>query len=432
MNTVLYTEFSFLRLSNVLPSHWLIYERKHFMLKKIMHTEDYLLVSHFKPAERLKTIKASGIRRFFALAQKTPGIINLTVGEPDFAPPAHVLEAYSRAAKEGKTHYTPTNGIPELREALSQKIYREYNIHYDPDTEMLITVGGTEAIFLALFSLVNLGDEVLIPNPGFVCYEPGVLLAGGVPVSFPLFEENGFKPSVENVTSLITKKSRVIILNYPNNPTGAILSRDEAAALAKIAVEHDLIVISDEVYEKILYDEVKHYCFATFRGMRERTLIVNSFSKTYAMTGLRVGYVYGPKALVAPLWLTHQYTVACVNTPAQYAALAALNGPQDSVVNMVREFDRRRRLVHGRLNEIEGFACKLPKGAFYVFPNIKDFGMSSEEVADFLVKESRVATVPGSAFGSHGEGYLRISYAASYEQLEEALARIEKAVEKNR
>lgn len=402
------------------------------MLKKIMHTEDYLLVSHFKPAERLKTIKSSGIRRFFALAQKTSGIINLTVGEPDFTPPPHVLEAYSRAAKEGKTHYTLTNGIPELREALSQKAYKDYNLRYDPDAEILVTVGGTEAIFLALFSLVNPGDEVLIPNPGFVCYEPSVLLAGGVPVSVPLFEESGFKPSVENVTSLITKKSRVIILNYPNNPTGAVLSHDEAAALAKIAVEHDLIVISDEVYEKILYDETKHCCFATFRGMRERTLVVNSFSKTYAMTGLRVGYVYGPRELVAPLWLAHQYTVACVNTPAQYAALAALNGPHDSVASMVQEFDRRRHLVHDRLNEIEGFACKLPKGAFYVFPNIKDFGMSSEEVAEFLAKESRVATVPGSAFGSHGEGYLRISYATSYEQLEEALTRIEKAVKKRR
>lgn len=388
------------------------------------------MVSDFKPAKRLKHIKASGIRRFFALSQEIPDIINLTVGEPDFAPPKHVLDECLLAAKEGKTHYPPTNGIQELRSGLAQKAYNDYHLRYDPTSEMLITVGGTEAIFLALFGLINPDDEVLIPNPGFVCYEPGVLLAGGVPVSIPLSEEKEFKPSVNDVMSLITDKSRVMILNYPNNPTGAVLSYDEAAALAKIAVERDLIVISDEVYEKIVYDGAKHHCFAAFPGMRERTLVVNSFSKTYAMTGLRVGYVYGPSELVAPLWLAHQYTVACVNSLAQYAALAALKGSQDFVRSMVQEFDRRRHLVHDRLDEIGGFSCVLPKGAFYVFPNISSFGMTSEEFAGFLAKEAHVATVPGSAFGSYGEGYLRISYAAAYDELEEAMNRIEKAVKK--
>ncbi|MEM3536144.1 MAG: pyridoxal phosphate-dependent aminotransferase [Candidatus Bathyarchaeia archaeon] len=400
------------------------------MLKKIMHNEEYSLTSNFKPAERLKNIKPSGIRRFFALAQETPNAINLSVGEPDFTPPKHALEAGWKAVKEGKTHYAPTNGFPELREALAQKAYCDYNLKYDPNSEVLVTVGGTEAIFLALFSLINPGDEVLIPNPGFVCYQPSVILAGGVPVSVPLLEKNDFKPSIEDVTSLITKKSRVMLLNYPNNPTGAVLSRDEAAALAKIAVEHDLIVISDEVYEKIVYDDAEHYCFAAFPGMRERTLVVNSFSKTYAMTGLRVGFVYGAKELISSLWLVHQYTVACVNGLSQYTALAALKGPQDFVKDMVREFDRRRHLVHKRLNEIRGFNCSLPKGAFYVFPSIRGFNMRSEEFAEFLVKEARVTTVPGSAFGSYGEGYIRISYAAAYEQLEEALNRIEKAVKK--
>jgi aspartate/methionine/tyrosine aminotransferase len=277
---------------------------------------------------------------------------------------------------------------------------------------------------------VNPGDEVLIPNPGFVCYEPSVLLAGGVPVSVPLREENSFKPSIEDVISCITKKSRVMILNYPNNPTGAVLSHDEAASLAKIAVEHDLIVISDEVYEKIVYDDAKHNCFATFPGMRERTLVVNSFSKTYAMTGLRVGYIYGPKEIVSFLWLVHQYTVACVDTLAQHIALAALKGSQDFVKDMVQEFDRRRQLIHKRLMEIGGFNCSLPKGAFYVFPSVKDFGMNSEEFAEFLVNEASVVAVPGSAFGVHGEGYMRISYAAAYEKLEEALNRIERAVTK--
>jgi len=388
------------------------------------------LASRFKPAERLKHIKLSGIRRFFALAQEMPDVINLSVGEPDFTPPKHALEAGWRAAKEGKTHYAPTNGISELREALAQKAYREYNLSYDPNSEILITVGGSEAIFLALIALINPGDEVLIPNPGFVCYEPCVLLAGGVPVSVPLLEENGFKPSVDDVMSLITEKSRVMILNYPNNPTGAVLPRDEVAALAKIAVERDMVVISDEVYEKIIYDNADHHCAATFRGMRERTLVTNSFSKTYAMTGLRVGFVYGPKELISPIWLVHQYTVACVDTLAQYIALAALKGPQDFVKEMVQEFDRRRHLVYKRLDEIGGFTCILPKGAFYVFPKIKDFGMSSEDFAEFLIRSAHVATVPGSSFGSYGNGngYIRISYAAAYEQLEEALNRIEKAV----
>jgi len=388
------------------------------------------LVSSFKAAERLKCIKSSGIRRFFTLAREIPDIISLNVGEPDFTPPKHVLDAGWQAAREGKTHYTPTNGVPELREALTHKIYRDYGLSYDPDSEILITVGGTEAIFLALLGLVNPGDEVLIPDPGFVCYEPGVLLAGGVPVHIPLLEEREFKPSVDDVTSLITDKSRVIILNYPNNPTGAVLSHDEISSLVKIAVERDMIVISDEVYEKIIYDAAKHYCLATFKGMQERTLVINSFSKTYAMTGLRIGYVYGPKDLVSPLWLVHQYAVACANSLTQYVALAALSGPQDFVKNMVQEFDRRRRLVHKKLDEIKGFKCALPKGAFYVFPNVRSFGSSSEELTEFLVREAHVTTVSGSAFGNYGEGYIRISYATAYEQLEEALTRIEKAVKK--
>jgi len=397
-----------------------------------MRNEEYLLVSDFKPAERLKRIKPSGIRRFFTLAQGIPDAISLSLGEPDFTSPRHALDAGCQAAKEGKTHYPPTNGIPELREALVQKAYRDYSLSYDPNSEILITVGGTEAIFLALMGLVNPGDEVLIPNPGFVVYEPGVLLTDGVAVHVPLLEKNDFRPCIDDVMSLITDKSRVMILNYPNNPTGAVLSYDEVAALAKIAVERDLIVISDEVYDKIIYDGAKHYCLATFPEMRERTLVVNSFSKTYAMTGLRVGYVYGPKELISSIWLMHQYTVACVNSLAQYVALAALRGPQDFVRNMVKEFDRRRRLVYKRLNEIEGFNCALPKGAFYVFPNIKGSGKSSEEFAEFLVREAHVTVVPGSAFGSYGEGYIRISYAAAYEQLEEALNRIEKAVKRLR
>lgn len=382
------------------------------------------------PSERLKQIKPSGIRRFFSLVQEMKNIVNLSVGEPDFSPPQHALEAGYQAAKEGKTHYSPTNGIRELREALTDRVFEDYELNYDPDSEVLVTVGGTESIFVALLGLINPGDEVLIPNPGFVLYEPCVRLAGGTPVSVPLLESNSFKPSIEDVMSLVTDKSRVIILNYPNNPTGSVLSYAEAEALTRIALEHDLIIISDEVYDKIIYDNTKHCCIGSLPGLRERTLIVNSFSKTYAMTGLRIGYVFGPKELLAPLWLVHQYAVSCVNSLAQYIALAALRGPQDFVQNMVREFDRRRHLVYQRLKKINGFKCTLPSGAFYMFPQVTDFGMSSEEFAGFLVKEAGVAVVPGTAFGTKGEGYIRLSYAASYDVLEEALDRIEAAVKK--
>lgn len=388
------------------------------------------MTSNFKAAERLKNLKRSGIRRFFAAAQEIPSTINLSVGEPDFIPPKHVLDGGWQLLLERGTHYAPTNGIPDLREALVEKAYKDYGLQYDPDSEVLVTVGGTEAIFLALLALVNPGDEVLVPNPGFVCYEPSVLLAGGVPVSIPLLEDNEFKPSIESVTSLITDKSRVMILNSPNNPTGCVLSYDEMAALAKIAVDRDLIVISDEVYEKILYDDAEHHCIASLPNMKERTLVVGSFSKTYAMTGLRIGYIYGPKELISPIWLIHQYLVACVDNFAQYAALAALKGPQDFVRDMVKELDRRRRFIFKRLSEIEGFSCTLPKGAFYIFPNIKRFKLSSEDFSQLLLDEARVATVPGSTFGSYGEGYIRLSYAAAYEELEEAMNRIEKTVKK--
>jgi len=363
----------------------------------------------------------------FVQAKGIPKVISLGVGEPDFSPPPHVLEAIKEALDHGKTHYAPTTGIPELLEALAKKAKRDYDLSYDPDTEILVTVGGTHAIFLALQALINPKDEVLIPDPGFVCYEPGVYLAGGVPIPVPLLEKGGFVFDQNDVISHITKKSRMIIVNSPNNPTGSTFSCTDLSNLAKVAKERDLLVISDEVYEKITYDDARHYCMAGFPDMRERTIVIGSFSKTYAMTGFRVGYAYGPRKLIAPMMLAHQFSVACVDGPAQYGALAALNGPQGFVKKMVAEFDRRRKLVFSRLNEIKGFHCNLPKGAFYAFANIKDFRTSSEKFARHLVNRARVITVPGSAFGKHGEGYLRLSYATSYDQLEEALNRIEKA-----
>ena len=381
-------------------------------------------------AERLKNIKASAIRRLFGLGKQMPNVISLGIGEPDFIPPPHVLEAVKQAMDDGKTHYAPSDGILELREAIAKKFSHDYGIFYNPEDEILVTVGATEAVSLALQALINPGDEVLIPNPGFVCYEPAVLIAGGTPVSIPILERDCFKPDIENVISLITSKSRVIIINSPNNPTGSVFSYDELAELGKLAVENDLIVISDEVYEKIIYDDAKHYCSSTFPGLRERTIVVNSFSKTYAMTGLRVGYAVGPRDLISAMLLVQQFTVACVDTVAQYAAIAALEGPQDFVSTMVSMFDKRRMLVYRRLNEMEGIRCTLPNGAFYAFPNVKEFKRSSGELSELLLKEAKVVVTPGSAFGRYGEGFLRLSYATSYEKIEEGLDRLGRAIER--
>lgn len=403
---------------------------KHFMLGDLKKVEGKLLQMSSKRAKRLEDIAPSGIRRLFALAQHMPGLINLGIGEPDFTPPQHVLEAATQAMAEGKTHYAPSSGIPELREALAKKFNREYGLFYNPANEVLVTVGATEAVSLALLAFVNPGDEVLIPDPGFVCYRPAVLIAGGVPVSTPLLENDGFKPDMDTVISLITKKSRVIILNSPHNPTGSVLNYEELAELAKVAVENDLIVISDEVYEKIVYDGTKHYCLATFPEMRERTIVVNSFSKSYAMTGFRVGYAVGSEDLIPAMLLVQQFTVACVDGPAQYAATAALEGPQEFVSKMVSKFDERRRLVHSRLGEIEGFSCSVPMGAFYAFPSIEAFKTTSVDFSEYILKEAKVVVTPGSSFGECGEGFLRLSFATSYEKIAEALDRMEKAARK--
>lgn len=372
----------------------------------------------------------SDIRRLFTLTQNMPGLISLGIGEPDFTPPDHILEAAEDAISRGKTHYTPSNGIAELREATAEKFAREYGLFYNPESEILITVGATEAVSLALLSLINPGDEVLIPDPGFVCYKPAVQIAGGIPVAMPMLESKSFKPDINAVTSLITPKSRVIILNFPNNPTGAVLSYNELAELAQLSVRNDLLVISDEVYEKILYDNLKHHCLATFPDMRDRTVVLNSFSKTYAMTGFRVGSALGPEDLISNMLLVHQFVVACVDGPSQYAATAALKGSQKFVSQMVSQFDKRRMLIYKRLNEINGFECTLPKGAFYAFPNVRSFKTSSAFLSEYLLKEAKVLVTPGSSFGFYGEGYLRLSYAAAFEIINEALDRIEKALKK--
>jgi aminotransferase len=405
-------------------------ERKHFIFVWITCAEVNRMVRHFAPAKRLDSIKPSGIRRLFSVSQRVSNAINLGIGEPDFSSPSHVINAAKQALDQGKTHYPPSNGVPQLCEDIARKAKHDYGLEYDPNNEILITVGATEAVFLALMALINPGDEVLLFNPGFVCYGPDVLLADGVPVSVPLYEKNGFKLDVDTVISQVTSKSRAIIINSPNNPTGAVFSHEDLSRLARFVVERDLVVISDEVYEKIIYDDARHFCLATFPGMRERTVVVNSFSKTYAMTGFRVGYALGPAELLDSLTRIHQYSVACVDGVAQHAAIAALEGPQGCIKSMVGEFDRRRKLMHKRINEIDGFSCALPKGAFYIFANVKQFKMLSAEVAHCLVDEGKVVTVPGSSFGENGEGYLRLSYATSYEKIEEAMDRIEKAAKR--
>jgi len=405
-------------------------KRKHFMFGGTTSAEACSVVRQSSAARRLSNIRPSGIRRMFSIVQQTSGVISLGIGEPDFTPPIHVINAAKQALDQGKTHYPPSAGIPRLREALAKKAKHDNGLTYDPDNEILVTVGATQAVFLALMAFINPGDEVLLFDPGFVCYEPDVLIAGGVPVFVPLHENDAYRLDADTVMSHITDKTRVIIINSPNNPTGAVFSYDDLLKLTKLVIERDLIVISDEVYEKIVYDTANHRCLAALPKMRERTIVVNSFSKTYAMTGFRVGYALGPAELIDPMLKIHQYSVACVDGTAQHAAVAALEGPQDFVKMMVTEFDRRRKLMYKRINEIDGFHCILPKGAFYIFPNVKEFNMPTADLADFLGKEGKIITVPGSAFGTNGEGYLRLSYATAYEKIEEAMNRIEKAVKK--
>ena len=379
-------------------------------------------------ARRLGRIEPSCIRNLFSIAQRIPNCINLGIGEPDFSPPVHVLDAAKAALDEGRTHYAPSAGIPLLGEAIARKAKHDYKLEYSPENEVLITVGATEAVFLALMSIINPGDDVLLLDPGFVCYEPDVFLTGGKPIHVPIHLRDGFGLDVETVMSHITRKSRVVIVNSPNNPTGAVFSYEDLMKLSKLAVERDLIVISDEVYEKIVYDGAKHFCLAAFPGMRNRTIVVNSFSKTYAMTGFRVGYALGSPELISPMLKVHQYSVACVDGVAQYAAAAALTGSQECVGMMVREFARRRKLMHSRINEIQGLQCSLPDGAFYIFADVRRLRKNSTAFSEYMLEEGKVAMVPGCAFGKAGEGYVRLSYATAYAKIEEAMDRIERAV----
>ncbi len=377
-----------------------------------------------KIARRVAGVPPSGIRRFFELVQGVEGVISLGVGEPDFVTPWHIREACIYSLERGYTMYTSNYGMPELREELSRSIRRRYGVDYSPETELLVTVGVSEAFDLAIRALVDPGDEVLIPEPCYVSYVPCTVFAGGRPVSVPTGAEDGFRVNAESIEERISERSKVLVLCYPNNPTGATLRRRELEEIADVVVEHDLMVITDELYDRLTYSG-RHVAFPSLNGMKERCVYLNGFSKSYAMTGWRIGYAAGSPEVIEAMMKIHQYVMLCAPVMSQMAALEALRRGDSAVESMRREYDRRRRLIVKRLREA-GLECFEPEGAFYVFPSVRSSGMSSEEFAERLLKEQKVAVVPGTAFGSSGEGHVRMAYATSLESINEAMDRIER------
>jgi aminotransferase len=379
-------------------------------------------------SNRTQMIRSSSVGKLFDLTQKMEGVISLAIGEPDLDTPTHIKEAAKRALDEGYTHYTPNAGFHDLREALSEKVARENGLDYCPE-EVIVSDGGCSgSILLAMLALVNHGEEVIISDPCFMAYEAVIRIVGATPIFVPVEEENDFRVLPEKVEKAVTPKTKLIILNSPCNPTGGVHLRKDLEGIAEVARRHNLYVISDEVYEKIVYDGMRHYSVAAFEGMRNRTVTVNSFSKTYAMTGWRIGYAVGDRRVIDQMVKLQLYTMVHAPSVSQRAAMAALEGAQDFVEKMIKIFDKRRHFIVHRLNEIDGFRCPTPKGTFYVFPNIVGLGKTSEELAQFFLQEGGVAMVPGSAFGAKGEGYMRLSYARTLDQLEEACNRIERAV----
>lgn len=367
-------------------------------------------------------IKPSGIRKFFDIVSEMKDAISLGVGEPDFDTPWHVREEGIYSLEKGKTFYTSNAGLMELREEICKYLKRRFNLSYNPKDEVFVTVGGSEAIDVALRAMVDPGDEVLIPQPSYVSYLPCVKLTYGVPVPIELKEENDFKLTPEELISHITDKTKILILPFPNNPTGAILERPLLEEIAKICVEKDIFVISDEIYAELSYNG-RHVSIAEMPGMKERTVLINGFSKAYAMTGWRLGYACGPSNIISQMTKIHQFAIMCAPTTSQYAAVSALKNGDEDVKKMRQSYNQRRRYLMNEFKEM-GIPCFEPFGAFYVFPNISRYGMTSEEFATQLLKKEKVAVVPGTAFGDSGEGFVRISYAYSLERLKEALGRI--------
>lgn len=381
-------------------------------------------------SDKTVSLKPSGIRKFFDIVSEMKDAISLGVGEPDFETPWHIRDEGIFSLEKGRTFYTSNSGLKELRVAIADYMKRSQGVDYDPIHEILITVGGSEAIDLMFRAMINAGDEVLIPQPSYVSYEPCAILADAKPVIINLKAENKFRLTPEELESACTEKSKILVLPFPNNPTGSIMTKEDLEALVPIIIKHNLYVLSDEIYGELTYTG-KHVSIASLPGMRERTILVNGFSKAYAMTGWRLGYACGPAAIVRQMTKIHQYAIMCAPTTSQYAAVEALNNG-DADVEMMREsYNERRRFVLNMLKEM-GLPCFEPEGAFYVFPCIAEFGMSAEFFATKLLKEKKVAIVPGTAFGDCGEGYLRISYAYSIDNLRKALERLKDFVEELR
>ena len=383
-----------------------------------------------RTAERVAKVSDVGFAKFLSLFHSLEGGISLSVGEPDFPTPWHICEAGVEAMKKGITTYTPTAGFPELREAVARHLEKLYGIKYDPQTEIVITVGASQAMDLAFRTILDPGDEVIMPDPYYVCYPSCIVLAHGVPVTVPTRPDNDFKLEADRIEAKITPKTKVILFGYPANPTGTELTREEYAEIASVAEKHDLLVISDEIYSRLTYG-VEHTCFPTLPGMKERTILLDGFSKAYAMTGWRLGYAAGPAEIMAAISKVHQHTMLSPSSMAQMAALEALKSGEEDVQRMLAEYSRRRKVIVRGLNDI-GLKCHEPKGAFYAFPSVQVTGMTSDEFTENLLKEEKVIVMPGSLFGSQGEGYVRCCYATSLSDIEEALRRMARFVERHR
>ncbi len=381
-------------------------------------------------AERVARVPPSGIRRFFDIAARMPDVISLGIGEPDFVTPYHIRAAGVRALDEGRTAYTSNSGLIELRVALAEHLERLYGLTYDPETELLITVGVSEALQNAMLATINPGDEVIIPEPSFVAYPASVAFADGAPIHVPTSVEHAFQVTGDAIAAAITPRTQAILIGYPNNPTGAVMPRERLLEIAALAERHDLLVFSDEIYDRLVYG-VTHTCFASLPGMRNRTLLLGGFSKAYAMTGWRLGWLAAPADITAATRKIHQYAIMSAPTIAQYAGLEALRSGEAAVQQMLAEYDRRRRVIVSGLNEI-GLPTFEAQGAFYVFPQVGHLGLTSDEFADQLLHDQHVAVIPGDAFGPSGAGFVRACYAASMDKIEAALDRIDQFVKKLR
>ncbi|MDP2660957.1 MAG: aminotransferase class I/II-fold pyridoxal phosphate-dependent enzyme [Dehalococcoidia bacterium] len=379
-------------------------------------------------SQKVAQIPPSGIRKFFDLLGSMDDVISLGVGEPDFTTPWHIREAGVYSIEKGRTSYTSNYGLLDLRYELSRHLERRYGLDYDPRTELMITVGVSEAMDLALRAILNPGDEVIVPDPTYVSYVPCTVMAGGIPVAVPTRREEDFQLAPAELAARITPRTKAIVLAYPNNPTGAVIDRSRLEEISRLAESHDLLVLSDEIYDRLVYG-AEHVCFATLPGMRDRTILLGGMSKAYAMTGWRVGYAAAPQDILEAMVKVHQYTIMCAPTAGQYAALEALKEGEADILEMVEEYDHRRRVIVAGLRQM-GLDCFEPRGAFYAFPSIRSTGLSSEEFAERLLVEEKVAVVPGNAFGDCGEGHVRCCYATSMDNIERALERMGRFVER--